>query len=173
MLASAAVAAQSVALAGFGLDSLIEIGAGVIVLWELSDASENRRAKALRLIAAAFIALAIYLAVQTTAVLVTGYHPHRSQLGIAWCAATAVAMFALAFGKRRTGTALNNPVLVTEGRVTVIDALLACAVLLGLVLDDVLGWWWADPLAGLVIVYYAITEARSIYTALRAAATST
>jgi divalent metal cation (Fe/Co/Zn/Cd) transporter len=71
-------------------------------------------------------------------------------------------MFALAVGKRRTGTRLGNPVLVTEGRVTTIDALLACAVLLGLVLNALVGWWWADPLAGLVIVYYAAREAAEI-----------
>ena len=70
-------------------------------------------------------------------------------------------MFALAYGKRRTGRALGNPVLIAESRVTVIDGLLAVAVLLGLVLNA-LGWWWADPAAGLVIVYYAVKEARSI-----------
>jgi divalent metal cation (Fe/Co/Zn/Cd) transporter len=75
-------------------------------------------------------------------------------------------MFALAAGKKHTGRQLANPVLIAEGRVTVIDGLLAVAVLLGLVLNAVLGWWWADPAAGLVIVYYAITEARSIHTDL-------
>ena len=69
-------------------------------------------------------------------------------------------MLALAFGKARTGTALNNPVLKTEGRVTLIDAYLAGAVLLGLVLNAALGWWWADPLADLVIVFYGIKEGR-------------
>jgi divalent metal cation (Fe/Co/Zn/Cd) transporter len=72
-------------------------------------------------------------------------------------------MAALAAAKGRTGRALGNPVLTTESRVTVIDALLACAVLLGLLLNAARGWWWADPVAGLVIVYYAVREARSIY----------
>ena len=72
-------------------------------------------------------------------------------------------MFALAALKGRTGRALGNPVLVTEGRVTFIDGLLATAVLLGITLDLVLGWWWADPVAGLVIVYYAIREAVHIF----------
>jgi divalent metal cation (Fe/Co/Zn/Cd) transporter len=67
-------------------------------------------------------------------------------------------------GKDRTGRALANPVMTTESRVTVIDGLLACAVLVGLILNAAAGWWWADPAAGLVIVYYAMREARAIYT---------
>lgn len=164
VLAIAALAARSVALAGFGLDSLIEIGASTVVLWELSGTGEERQRTALRLIAAALLALAAYLTVQTIVVLATGYHPHHSPLGITWTAITALAMFALAYGKKRVGTALDNNVLTTESRVTVIDGLLACAVLLGLALNAALGWWWADPLAGLVIVYYAIREARAIHT---------
>jgi divalent metal cation (Fe/Co/Zn/Cd) transporter len=163
ILAIAALRAHSVALAGFGLDSLIEIGASTVVLWELSGAGEERQRRALRLIAAAFLALATYLTFQTIIVFDTGYHPQHSPLGIAWTAITAAAMFALAAGKKRTGRALGNPVLTTEGRVTVIDGLLACAVLLGLTLNATLGWWWADPAAGLVIVYYAVKEARTIH----------
>ena len=164
VLAVAAVRAHSVALAGFGLDSLIEIGASVVVLWELSGTGDDRQRRALRLIGAAFVALAVYLLVQASIVLAVGYHPEHSPLGIAWTAITAAAMFALAHGKRRTGEALGNPVLTTEARVTVIDGLLASAVLLGLVLNAGLGWWWADPAAGLVIVYYAVREAWIIYT---------
>jgi divalent metal cation (Fe/Co/Zn/Cd) transporter len=166
VLAIAAVRAHSVALAGFGLDSLIEIGASTVVLWELAGTGEGRRRRALRLIAVAFLALAAYLLVQTAIVFVTGFQPQPSPLGITWTAVTAAAMFALAAGKRRTGYALGNRVLITEARVTVIDGLLACAVLLGLALNATLGWWWADPAAGLVIVYYAAEEARTIYTEL-------
>ena len=72
-------------------------------------------------------------------------------------------MFALAAGKARTGAALNNPVLRTEGRVTLIDGLLSVAVLLGLVLNATAGWWWSDPVAGYVLVYYAIREAGQIF----------
>lgn len=167
VLAVAALRAHSVALAGFGLDSLIEIGASAVVLWELSGTGEARQHRALRLIGVAFVALAAYLAVQTIIVFATGYHPQHSPLGIVWTASTAAAMFALAGGKRHTGQALNNPVLTTEARVTVIDGLLAVAVLLGLSLNAVLGWWWADPAAGLVIIYYAIKEARTIHTDFR------
>jgi divalent metal cation (Fe/Co/Zn/Cd) transporter len=164
VLAVAAVRARSIALAGFGLDSLIEIGASTVVLWELAGTGEARQRRALRLIGCAFLALAAYVAVQSTWALVAGFHPHHSPLGIAWTAVTAAVMFGLAAGKRRTGRALGNPVLVTEGRVTTVDGLLAVAVLLGLALNATAGWWWADPLAGYVLVGYAVREARDIFT---------
>jgi hypothetical protein len=97
----------------------------------------------LRLIGIAFAALALYLLVQSTVVLSTGFHPQHSPVGIAWTAMTATVMFALAAGKARTGAALANPVLTTEGRVTLIDGLLATAVLLGLLLNSLAGCWWA------------------------------
>ena len=161
VLAISAVAARSVALAGFGLDSLIEIGASTVVLWELADVAEQRQHRALRLIGSSFVALVIYLLIQSTLVLIVGFHPHHSILGIVWTAITAVAMFALAAGKARTGATLDNPVLRTEGRVTLVDGILASAVLLGLVLNAAAGWWWADPAAGYVLVYYGAREAWS------------
>jgi len=166
ILAIGAVTARSVALAGFGLDSLIEIGASTVVIWELSGTGADRQRRGLRLIGYAFAALAVYLLVQSTVVLAAGYHPRHSVLGIIWTAVTAAVMFALAAGKARTGRALGNPVLQTEGRVTVIDGILAVAVLLGLVLNAAAGWWWADPAAGYVVVYYAAREVREIFTGL-------
>ncbi|MBR7828229.1 cation transporter [Actinospica sp. MGRD01-02] len=163
VLAFAALGARSVALAGFGLDSLIEIGASTVVVWELSGTGEQRQRTALRLIGAGFTALALYLLVQSTWVLAAGFHPRHSPLGIAWTAITAAAMFALAYGKAHTGAALDNPVLKTEGRVTLVDGILASAVLLGLILNAAAGWWWADPLAGYVLVYYALRETREIF----------
>jgi divalent metal cation (Fe/Co/Zn/Cd) transporter len=160
VLAYAAFEARSVALAGFGLDSLIEVGASTVVLWELADVNQERRHKALRLIGMAFVALAVYLSVQSTVVLLVGFHPHHSPLGIVWTGATAAVMFGLAFGKARTGAALDNPVLKAEGRITLIDGILATTVLVGLLLNLVAGWWWADPLAGYVLLYYAVREAR-------------
>jgi divalent metal cation (Fe/Co/Zn/Cd) transporter len=162
VLAIAAISARSVALAGFGLDSLIEIGASTVVIWELAGVGQVRQRRALRLIGYAFGALAVYLLAQSTVVLAAGSHPRRSALGIAWTAVTAVVMFALAAGKARTGRVLGNPVLGTEGRVTLIDGILAAAVLLGLVLNATLGWWWADPAAGYVLVCYAGREVREI-----------
>jgi divalent metal cation (Fe/Co/Zn/Cd) transporter len=164
VLAVAAITARSVALAGFGLDSLIEIGASIVVLWELAGTGEARQRRALRLIGGAFAALAAYLLVQSTWSLAAGAHPHHSPTGIVWTALTAAVMFTLAAGKARTGRALDNTVLLTEGRVTTIDGLLAVAVLVGLALNAGLGWWWADPMAGYVLVYYAVLETREIFT---------
>ncbi len=180
---SAAWKARSVALAGFGLDSLIEIGASTVVIWELTGAGESRQQKALRpplpapgeaaaldgagesrqqkalrLIGAAFCALALYILAQSARTLVLHIRPDTSPLGIGWLAVTFAVMVALAQGKRITGTALKNPVLLTEGRVTMVDAYLAGSVLTGLVLNAFVGWWWADPLAGLVIVFYGFKE---------------
>ena len=163
VLAFAAIEARSVALTGFGLDSLIEIGASTVVLWELADVDQSRQRRAMRLIGGAFVALATYLVVQSSVVLATDYHAHHSRLGIVWTAVTAAVMFALASGKARTGRALDNPVLRTEGKVTTIDGILAIAVLIGLVLNATLGWWWADPAAGYVLVYYGAREAKEAF----------
>ena len=168
VLAIAAWTARSVALAGFGLDSLVEIGASTVVIWQLSGTGEDRQRRALRWIGVAFVLLAIYVTVQSIYVLAVGHHPKDSPLGIAWTGATAVMMFTLAAGKARTGAALANPVLRTEGRVTFIDGLLATAVLLGLVLNASVGAWWADPLAGFVIVFYGLREATHIFWATEA-----
>jgi divalent metal cation (Fe/Co/Zn/Cd) transporter len=164
VLAYAAIVARSVALAGFGLDSMIEIGASTVVLWELAEVDEGRRHRALRMIGVAFVLLALYLAVQSTVVLAIGFRPHHSPLGIAWTAVTAVVMFMLASGKANTGAELRNPVLQAEGRITLIDAILATAVFVGLLLNALAGWWWADPLAGYVLLYYAVREAKGALT---------
>ena len=170
VLGATAIAARSVALAGFGFDSLIEIGASLVVVWDLRDSAapevfgespgvrKGRRRRALRLIGVAFAVLGLYLAVQSTVVLAVGFHPGTSPLGITWTALTVVVMLGLAAGKSRAGRVLANPVLRAEGRVTLVDGLLAAAVLLGLVLNATLGWWWADPLAGYVLVGYAALE---------------
>ena len=163
VLAIAALSARSVALAGFGLDSVIEIGASAVVLWELADVSEHRRERAVRLIGTAFIGLSLYLAVQSTVVLVAQFHPRHSALGMAWTALTVVVMGLLARGKALTGATLANPVLVAEGRVTLLDAILAATVLIGLALNSFVGWWWADPAAGYVLVLYAVREAHHSY----------
>jgi hypothetical protein len=134
-----------------------------VVIWELSGTGEDRQRRGLHLIGYAFAALALYLLIQSTLVLAAGFHPRHSPLGIAWTAATAIAMFALAAGKARTGRELDNSVLRTEGRVTTIDGILAVAVLLGLLLNAAAGWWWADPAAGYVLVYYAAREVLEIF----------
>ena len=161
VLVGAAIAARSVALAGFGADSAIEIVASIVVVWQLKGArADGRERSALRIIAVAFALLAIYIAVQATVILMTGSHPGHSTSGVIWLALTVAAMLALAAGKRSTGVQLGNLVLQTEARVTLIDALLAAAILIGVGLNAWLGWWWSDPLSALIIVYYGARESR-------------
>lgn len=163
VLAVLAYASASVALLGFGLDSLIEIFASIVVIWELTGVDERRQRLALRLIGVAFALLAVYLLVQAAVALIAGHRAAPTPAGAGWTAATAVAMFALAFGKARIGRRLGNRVLITEGRVTLVDGILACSVLVGIGLNGLFGWWWADPVAGLVIVVYAVREAVQIF----------
>jgi divalent metal cation (Fe/Co/Zn/Cd) transporter len=165
VLILASVSVGSVALAGFGVDSLIEVVASAVVVWQLKgEAGSGRERRALRIIAIAFLLLAIYIAVQSVLTFASHSHPGHSTLGIVWLAVTVLAMFALAAGKRDTGKRLSNPVLKTEARVTVIDGALAAAVLAGVVLNAAFGWWWADPLSALVVLVYGLREARHAWT---------
>ncbi|MBS0559743.1 MAG: cation transporter [Proteobacteria bacterium] len=150
--------AGSAALIGFGLDSLIEIGASTVVLWQLTGTARNREPAALRLIGVCFLALAAYVLLQSGWTLATGKRPAPSPAGMAWLALTCAVMAWLAWAKRATGRSLGNTVLVAEARVTLIDAALAASVLAGIALNAALGWWWADPLAGLMIVVYGAIE---------------
>jgi divalent metal cation (Fe/Co/Zn/Cd) transporter len=152
LVLTAAVSARSVALAGFGLDSLIEIVASLVLVWQL------RELQALRVIGVAFLLLAIYIAAQSVYVVASEARPHRLPARHRLARPDGCAMFALAAGKRATGRALRNRVLETEARVTAIDGLLTSAVLAGLILNAAAGWWRADPAAAFVIVYYGLRE---------------
>ncbi len=164
-LIAAAVMARSVALAGFALDSFIEIFASVVVIWQLKGvATPEREHRAVRLIGMAFLLLAVYVIGQAIVTLAIDIRPDSSPLGIGWLGATCLVMFALAFGKARTGGQLGNRVLTTEARVTVVDGTLAAGILAGLVLNAVLGWWWADLAAGALLAAYGLYEG---YHALR------
>ena len=159
ILVIAADTAHSVALAGFGLDSLIEIFASIVVVWQLTGVNQHREGLALCLIGIAFIALVIFIVAQLLFTLLAGTRAITSFGGIVWITATFFVMLLLAFGKRVTGRHLKNEVLLTEGRVTLVDAYLAGAVLVGLLFNALFSWWWADPLASLVIVYDGTREA--------------
>ena len=161
VLVVAAAAVGSVALAGFAFDSLIEIVASAVVIWQLKGgAGDGRERRALRMIAIAFVSLGVYIAVSVVVTFVASTHPGQSILGAIWLALTVVVMIALAAAKRDTGGRLGNAVLRTEARVTLIDRALAAAVLAGVLLNAAAGWWWADPLSALVILAYALREAR-------------
>lgn len=161
VLVATAISSGSVALAGFGVDSLIEIVASAVVVWQLTgEAGSGQERRALHIIAIAFVLLALYIVAQSAVAFTSDSHPGHSTLGIIWLAATVAAMFTLAAGKRDTGQQLGNAVLQTEARVTVIDGALAAAVLAGVVLNAVVGWWWADPSSALFILVYGLREAR-------------
>ena len=158
VLAMTALKAHSVALGGFGLDSAVEVAASALVLYELGGSDPRRERRTLRLIGWAFIVLATYLAVQSTVLIFANVHPHHSPLGIVWTALTAVVMFALATAKFRVGEQLDSQVLKTESRVTFVDGLLATFVVVGLLANSLLGWWWADPASAYLIVIYSVRE---------------
>jgi len=159
----AAIKASSIALAGFGIDSLIEILASAVVVWQLKTIEDKREATSLRIISIAFALLVSYVLIQIIHTLISHSHPQPSLPGVIWLAVTFIAMMMLAFGKGKVGNKINNTVLITESKVTRIDAYLAAAVLVGIGLNGLLSWWWADPLAGLVIVYYGLRESHHVW----------
>ncbi len=149
--------AGSIALIGFGLDSLIEVSSGGILLWRLhSDHDDLRReaieARALKLVGASLLALAAYVCGDSLFSLVRREAPERSLPGIALAVASLIAMPLLARAKRRVASAIASPALHADSKQTDICAYLSAILLLGLLLNAALGWWWADPLAGLLMV---------------------
>ena len=159
----AAAIAHSVALAGFGLDSVLEIFASVVVIWQLTGGRPEREKVALHLIGGAFLVIALYIATESTRTLLIHAHPRASALGMASLGATTVAMVGLGIAKGRLGRRLDNPVLRTEARVTITDGYLAVSILIGLLLNATLRWWWTDPAAAFVIVFYGLKEAWEVW----------
>jgi divalent metal cation (Fe/Co/Zn/Cd) transporter len=160
---AAGIAAGSIALIGFGADSLIETLAGFVVLWLFTgvrrgSAAAERRAQ--QLIAASFFVLAAYVTAESIRTLVDGRHPETSWVGIALAAFTAVTMPLLASAKRTVGNRLHSSAAVKEASQTQLCAYLSVALLAGLLLNALAGWWWADPLAALVIAVIAVQEGR-------------
>jgi divalent metal cation (Fe/Co/Zn/Cd) transporter len=155
----AGLLAHSVALTAFGLDSSLEVFASLVAIWQLNGTTTRRDRMALRLIGACFLLVAAYVGIQATADLVRGHHPGTSVVGAALTAAAAVVMLVLGTLKNRVGGELENPVLMAEARFSLVDAGLSATVLLGLVLNLALGWWWADAVAALVLAAYSLKEA--------------
>lgn len=158
------IAAGSLALIGFGSDSIIEVFASSVVVWHIGpghateDAARTRRA--LRLVAAAFTALAVVLAVVSIRDLALGRRAGESVAGIVYLAITAVVMFSLAMLKHRTAAALGSAPLRSEASMTFLDGILSTLTLTGLALNAILGWAWADPAAALFVAVAAANEAR-------------
>jgi len=152
----AGVAAGSIALVGFGLDSLIEVTSGAALLWRLHyDADVSRRLHmertALRIVGCCFAALALYVGFESISTLMLRHAPERSILGIVLAAVSAVVMPLLARAKRRAASQIGSAALRADSRQTDFCAYLSAILLAGLLLNALFGWWWADPVAGLVM----------------------
>jgi divalent metal cation (Fe/Co/Zn/Cd) transporter len=159
------IIASSIALIGFGLDSVIEFFAAAIVVWQLhGGVSEERETRALRLIGGTFFALAAYLTIESSTDLASQHRPAPSTAGIAVTAAALVVMPLLALAKRRTGQQLSNQALIADAAESAFCAFTSAAALLGIGLNAWLQWWWADPAAGLVIAGLAIREGIEAWT---------
>jgi divalent metal cation (Fe/Co/Zn/Cd) transporter len=160
---AAGLAASSIALIGFGADSLIEAVAGLVVVWlftgsRVHSPSAERRAQ--QMIAVSFFVLAVYVTVESVRTLVADDHPEASWVGIVLASVTAPTMPLLARAKRRVGNRLGSSATVKEGAQNMLCAYLSVALLVGLLANAVLGWWWADPAAALVIAGVAVKEGR-------------
>jgi len=152
-------AASSAALVGFGLDSTIEVLSAAAVAWQFTRRDPERWEKAtLRVIAIAFFALAAYVTVSSLLTLLARVEVHHSPVGIVLTAVSVVVMPFLSFAERRAGRELGSATAVADSKQTLICTYLSAAVLIGLLLNTLFGWWWADAIAGLVIVVFAIRE---------------
>ena len=161
---SAGLVAGSVALVGFGLDSIVEVSSGLIILWQFRHRMpESRERMALRLMAISFFALAAYVAVESGRALVGGHAPDPSPVGIGLAVASLAVMPFLSWAQRRTGKALGSNAVVADSTQTLLCTYLSAVLLLGLLLNATLGWHWADPVAGLVIAAVAAKEGRDAW----------
>lgn len=160
----AGLVAGSIALVGFGLDSIVEISSGLIILWKFRHPlPESRERQALRLMAISFFALAGYVTVESLRALLGSDAPEGSALGIALAAASLVIMPFLSWAQRRTGRTLGSNAVVADSTQTLLCTYLSAVLLAGLLLNATLGWSWADPIAGLVIAAVAVREGRAAW----------
>lgn len=159
----AGIVASSIALIGFGFDSLIEALAGFVVIWLFTGSrigSERAERRAQQLIAVSFYVLAAYIGIEVTGSLIGGHEPAPSWVGVGLAAFTALTMPLLALAKRRVGHKLGSSATVQEASQTQLCAYLSVALLAGLGANALLGWWWADPVSALFIAAVALREGR-------------
>lgn len=160
---AAGAAASSTALVGFGIDAAIEVASASVVVWQFSRElrggyDEDRERLALRLIAITFFLLAAYVSLEAVRDLFGSADAEHSTVGIILASVSVVVMPVLAIAKRRTADRLGSPTLRADSRETLLCSWLSVALLGGLVLNSWLGWWWADPVAALVIAGFAVSE---------------
>lgn len=164
---TAGIAAGSIALVGFGVDSFVETISGAVLVWRLGAEARGRLDEAVverfehraeRLVGVAFLLLAAYVAFEAVRSLLGGEAPDASPIGIALTALSIVVMLWLAGQKRRTGDALGSRALVADAKQTYACWYLSVVTLIGLGLNALFGWWWADPVAALAIVVLLVRE---------------
>lgn len=161
---SAGLVAGSVALVGFGLDSVVEVSSGLIILWQFRHKlPESRERQALRLMAFSFFALAAYVGFESVRALSSQSEPGSSTVGIVLAAVSLAIMPFLSWAQRRTGQALNSNAVVADSTQTLLCTYLSAVLLAGLVVNATLGWYWADPIAGLIIAAVAVKEGREAW----------
>ena len=161
---AAGTVASSIALVGFGLDSVIEVSSAAAVAWQFSGSDPARRERtALRVIAFSFFALAAYVTVEALRSLLGAGEADRSTVGIVLVAISVAIMPFLSWAQRRAGRELGSASAVADSKQTLLCTYLSAAVLVGLVLNAALGWWWADPVAGLVLAVLAVREGRNAW----------
>ncbi len=156
---TAGIGSSSIALVGFGLDSVVEMGSALVILWQFRHPlPESRERTALRLIGISFLALAGYVAVESTRALLNSERPAHSLLGIVIAALSLMVMPWLSWAQRRTGQALGSGAVVADSKQTLLCTYLSGVLLAGLLLDQAFGWWWAHPVVGLAIAAVAARE---------------
>jgi divalent metal cation (Fe/Co/Zn/Cd) transporter len=160
---AAGMAAGSVALVGFGLDSSVEVMSAMVIVWQFRGLAETRERRALKLIAVSFFALAAYVAVRAIVDLSQRAEPRSSVVGIGLAIASLLVMPVLAKAKRRNGKAMGSTTVVADSNQTKLCAYLSAILLGGLILNATVGWWWADPLAALAIAALAANEGREAW----------
>lgn len=160
---AAGAAAGSVALVSFGLDSTVEVASAAVIIWQFAGLDEQRERTALRLIGAGFFALAAYVSVRAVVDIASGNKPDTSTIGVGLAVTSLVVMPTLAVAKQRTGQRLGSITVTADSRQTWLCAYLSVVLLAGLVLNATVGWWWADPVAGLVIAALAVSEGRAAW----------
>jgi divalent metal cation (Fe/Co/Zn/Cd) transporter len=156
--------ASSIALVGFGLDSTVEVLSASVIVWQMTrDVPEDREEQALRLIAVSFFVIAAYVSVQAVFDLASGSQPDSSIVGIALAGVSLVVMPVLAGLKRRNGRHLGSGSVVADSNQTMLCTYLSAVLLVGLLLNATVGWWWADPVAALAIAGLASNEGREAW----------
>ena len=160
---AAGIFAGSIALVGFGFDSLIEVTSGLALLWRLhADVNEDRRerleATSLRIVGVCFIVLALYVTRESVESLIRREAPDESLVGIVLAAISLIVMPLLVRAKRQVARGINSGALMADSKQTELCAYLSAILLLGLILNALFGWWWADPVAALIMVPIIVKE---------------